>query len=437
MNHGPPVDLSTLWQQAGSVPVQVERRWSPTATFGQNRTASHQASMSVSQLLQLPLHELPHFYLSTQEECNRVVRGSGGDDKQEEEAKEDDDSSPNDDADDDDQDQLYSHAPLWQALAKHLDPLATRLTNALAGHLIRDSQHLWLGFASSSSSSGLHHDFHDNFNLVLHGRKEWILFPPTEYVNIPVYGTVQGLHGTNGLISYRNNPTRPDGVPLSLVLALQQQEEEDENDENDVNEGDDDDDEEEAVWGFGADYVSDVEDESSREDPNNNSSDVPNGDPDNHQTFMESKDRRVSPESEEAVSQRRPNSFSPVDLTLDARELAQRHPDFSPRGRIDVTVQAGEALYLPASWFHCVTSYSHDAPDRSTTTSTTTSTNSSSSSMGAEAEDATAALAAAPPYHMALNFWYHPPDQHIYEKPYRDNYWEKQQTTKTKKMKKK
>ena len=59
---------------------------------------------------------------------------------------------------------------------------------------------------------------------------------------------------------------------------------------------------------------------------------------------------------------------------------------------------AGDMLYLPAGWFHEVTSYS------------------SSSSHD-------------PSWHMALNYWFHPPDNLVpsgFSKPYLTDYWKVQ-----------
>ena len=66
-----------------------------------------------------------------------------------------------------------------------------------------------------------------------------------------------------------------------------------------------------------------------------------------------------------------------VDLTLPPHELKRRYPMFPgiPAAQ-DVTLQAGECLYLPAGWFHEVTSYSTGAGEA----------------------------------HMAVNYWFHPPD---------------------------
>lgn len=66
-----------------------------------------------------------------------------------------------------------------------------------------------------------------------------------------------------------------------------------------------------------------------------------------------------------------------VDLRLSERETRQRFPTFPGWGAAaEVHVKAGQALYLPAGWFHEVTSYSGSAGTA----------------------------------HIALNYWFHPPD---------------------------
>lgn len=66
-----------------------------------------------------------------------------------------------------------------------------------------------------------------------------------------------------------------------------------------------------------------------------------------------------------------------VDMSLPRDELRRRFPDFPGiAAAVEVTLHAGEALFLPASWFHEVTS----------------------SSGGGEVA------------HTAVNYWFHPPD---------------------------
>ena len=66
-----------------------------------------------------------------------------------------------------------------------------------------------------------------------------------------------------------------------------------------------------------------------------------------------------------------------VDLTLPEAEIRRRFPRFPGAGEaVEVTVEAGQALYLPASWFHEVTSVGSGDPCM----------------------------------HIAVNYWFHPPD---------------------------
>jgi hypothetical protein len=51
-------------------------------------------------------------------------------------------------------------------------------------------------------------------------------------------------------------------------------------------------------------------------------------------------------------------SFSQVDLRLPMKKLCKRFPLFPPLSTaMEVELEAGEMLYLPAGWFHEVTSY--------------------------------------------------------------------------------
>jgi Cupin-like domain len=83
-----------------------------------------------------------------------------------------------------------------------------------------------------------------------------------------------------------------------------------------------------------------------------------------------------------------------IDLALAAATIAQRYPDFPGLDAAhEVTLTAGQMLYLPAGWFHEVTS-------------------SSGSSDAA---------------HVAVNFWFHPPDNldpgSATSRPYLSGYW--------------
>ena len=102
----------------------------------------------------------------------------------------------------------------------------------------------------------------------------------------------------------------------------------------------------------------------------------------------------------------------------------------------EVTLKEGEMLWLPAGWFHEVTS-------ASTSTSTSTSTSASNgrasdSGVGAAAADegpggvggvgggasgGSAEADGGRTGHMAMNYWFHPPDTANFEKPYAGEFW--------------
>lgn len=90
-----------------------------------------------------------------------------------------------------------------------------------------------------------------------------------------------------------------------------------------------------------------------------------------------------------------PEHFSLADPRKPISELEARFPGFSKAVCTQVELEAGDLLYLPAGWFHEVTSFSSDPPDLE--------------HLG----------------HMALNFWFHPPDQNSFAEPYKNNYWKR------------
>jgi len=103
---------------------------------------------------------------------------------------------------------------------------------AVLGNLIPHQISLWQGCAGkgSSSSSGLHHDFHDNLYLLIRGRKRFRLFPPSAANLLHVSGHLTKIH-KNGLIVYelpwgKSCPVcvRADGAPMSAVARCRQQE---------------------------------------------------------------------------------------------------------------------------------------------------------------------------------------------------------------------
>ena len=103
---------------------------------------------------------------------------------------------------------------------------------AILGNLVLHQISLWQGYAGrgSSSSSGLHHDFHDNLYLLIRGRKRFRLFPPSAAELLRVSGNLRKIH-QNGLIVYSlmskdtcPPSVRADGAPMSIIVRRNRQE---------------------------------------------------------------------------------------------------------------------------------------------------------------------------------------------------------------------
>jgi hypothetical protein len=89
----------------------------------------------------------------------------------------------------------------------------------IMGNLIPQNINLWMGSSDQPTSSGLHHDFHDNLYILLRGQKTLVLYPPSEYPNMYLVGKVSQLH-PNGRFNYQGQPTRADGSSIGSEEAL-------------------------------------------------------------------------------------------------------------------------------------------------------------------------------------------------------------------------
>ena len=324
----PTLSAQLICQVAGDAPVQVERRANDTQTYGQNRSKDYQVNLTIHEFAKHLEDETARelYYLSTQES----------------------------------DDEVFS-TPCRQLLqAGHISE-----TLEWAGSLVLQSCNLWWG-ASRESSSGLHHDFHDNFYLVQVGIKRFRLFPPS--CKVKVNGVIDKVH-RNGLISYRSSPTRADGVPLPKRTKL-------DDDKLDDEESDDEEDEDQAFIGKGFDYESDNSedfdlDENAIDDYDDivgNEEESEGGD--NDDDCDTSEDAKIPAEKQSTNA--RPDHFSPL------------HPDEIAEPGLTIEIRPGECLYLPCGWFHHVTSLCNSGE-----------------------------------CHMALNYWYHPPDRlDSFEDPY-------------------
>lgn len=187
----------------------------------------------------------------------------------------------------------------------------------------------------------------------------------------------------NGLISYVGSETRADGVPIG---SLEEQHGEGGNSASDNDSGGE---EEEGVF-FGKGFDDNTSDSGKSDDFGETSHD-------DYDEIMANDEGSKKPAAtkKEATAEdtKRPNSFSKIDVATlnDASAIAYKFPRFSACRQSIVELKKNQTLYLPAGWFHEVTS-----------------------------QDETKGS-----YHTALNYWFHPPDSlDRFEQPYKDRrFW--------------
>ena len=291
-----------------------------------------------------------------------------------------------------------------------------------------------------------HHDFHDNLYCLLKGRKRFVLFPPSELDKLYPHGELDTQH-KNGLTSYTDAPVRSDGLPVRVALkarvkALEEKldvapkgkgkgrldtkerralieaheqaldelaqytldgadgiDVDDEVDDFDALmaglEGEDDFD---SLGGLdGADKELDGDDEQEEQDESSDEEEYPEW----HGIGMDNDGDDEDSDGDE------PSSFSRIPTALVHQHLGlpttAKPPadtslrDFPKLRKVKapfvVELSAGEMLYLPASWWHEVTSSSAGDGDA---------------------------------VHMAFNYWFYPPNKlDTFEEPYEDTLvWE-------------
>jgi hypothetical protein len=126
------------------------------------------------------------------------------------------------------------------------------------------------------------------------------------------------------------------------------------------------------------------------------------------------KSDRPHGEAEEDEAAKIPSSFSKVVTSLSDDLLKEKFPKYlEARGReLNVTLNEGEMLYLPCGWFHEVTSMNATEP---AATGAHKSKGKGKSKAGDDNKSA--------PFHMAVNYWFHPPDGPSFDHPYADSFW--------------
>ena len=314
--------------------VQVEQRHSTTERFGQNRTSDRQVDMKVRDFVgKLRQRDGHLFYLSPQQQQ-----------QEEEEQKEDDTKSESG----------VSENPAFQTPCRQL--LRRGLiddTLVWAGHLRLESCNLWMGHSSTESSSSLHTDYHDNFYVLLNGTKRFRLFSPDSALDMYTHGKIDRVH-FNGRISFVGSETDATGTPLNDNDGREMEAQED--DEGELSSEDDNDDVGSNPFGFPS--KTGVE-----EGDDDDESFVEESGRDDYEILVE----RSCPDTEKNLrvdddnSTARPDNFSRVDLAMNNEEISAMFPRFGNCRSETIEIKAGQTLYLPAGWFHEVSSIS-DSP---------------------------------------------------------------------------
>jgi hypothetical protein len=91
----------------------------------------------------------------------------------------------------------------------------------IMGNLILQNANVWMGCADATgveTTSGLHHDYHDNLYVVIRGTKRLVLFSPDQAHNLYTVGKIEKIH-SNGRINYSGQPTLADGSAVTAVKA--------------------------------------------------------------------------------------------------------------------------------------------------------------------------------------------------------------------------
>lgn len=271
----------------------------------------------------------------------------------------------------------------------HAPPLRGRLARdvplrpALLGRLVPQQLNVWMGSSRRPSSSGLHHDFHDNLYVLLRGSKRFGLFPPSCAERMSTAGAIERVHA-NGLISYAAMPTRLDGLARELERAGRTL----------------------GARGSaagGADLAAAQLEAAEAALDAARASGASAAELSAHERAVAAAEEAVDAAMDSALDgdfegASSGSSDDEDEVGTDGGERLPDNfcskpapPDLRP---LEVELRAGQMLYLPASWFHEVRSC--DGP-----------------------------AGAAGIGHLALNYWLHPPSARCFERPYAQPHWQR------------
>ena len=274
----------------------------------------------------------------------------------------------------------------------------------ILGNLIPQQVNVWIGCTinGTRTSSGLHHDFHDNLYMVISGSKQFTLYPPKEAHNLYTFGEIIQIW-PNGFIQYEPD-MRSDGAYLCNVaewkLKLAEKELQ-ECEEQGLDTKDAEDAIEKAMDEcllFQQEPDLDESEEDEESDCNSNSSNSSNSSNESLESIESLKKSKKRTQSSKMDSNSKkihsePNSFSQIDIeSLYSKDFSS-YPLAAKIKPIQFTLNRGQCLFLPAGWFHEVVSLGNEESDG---------------------------------IHTAFNYWMCPPCTFNYDQPYQDKYWASQ-----------
>lgn len=294
----------------------------------------------------------------------------------------------------------------------------------LMGHLIPQNINMWMGNNKHGSSTGLHHDHHDNLYILMRGKKRFRLYSPGDADKMYVRGRMSHVH-PNGLINYVGKETTPYGADpaaerealaaietkeaeLELAQAELAVEKGEPGAESRLEEA------EERLQKamFSVLQADNSEDEGDEYEDGAFHFEESEAEGDDESEVGELDELALDPKEQEEEDKKTvkrdagqteityPVSFSQVDtFRLRDGEQAQKElhaefPKFNQAKAAFCDLEVGDMLFLPASWFHEVESFG------------------SARGNG----------------HLALNYWYQPPDKlapEHFASPYSSPFWER------------
>ncbi|EPY52120.1 Jmj4 protein [Schizosaccharomyces cryophilus OY26] len=318
----------------------------------------------------------------------------------------------------DDSDDVLDGDDEVSLLVKSLCPAPTdkllsdfSLTPALMGNLVPQQCNIWIGRSENGTSSGLHHDFHDNIYTVVKGHKRFVILSPDSALHLQLAGKISKIH-QNGLISYEgeDRPQRSDGLTeLDAAIAHTQFLEMKISDLKELQASED------IIQRLEAEYEAEMDnvlqmqlggeaqdwdelqegdadsllDKSSNENDEGFSSADGGDQLDSEEQVSESGNEKPSlPDHFTKITVPGLHKYMGFDNAKDIIPSEEERTALSKTHPLVVDLEPGDMFYLPASWFHEVTSSS------------------------AEGESS---------IHVAFNYWFHPPDNlHNFDHPYED-----------------